>query len=218
MTKPVNIISDENLEKIFEIFAHDNPDPRIELDYINHYTLLLCVVLSAQATDVSVNKATKPLFEIADTPEKILALGEEKLIEFIKPIGLYRAKAKNIMALSKKLIEEYQGVVPQTMENLLTLPGVGQKTANVVLNCLFDMPTIAVDTHVFRVTNRIGICDEPDVYKTEIAIMKKISSKWLKNAHYWLILHGRYICKARKPLCGSCKVKKYCLYKDKNEY
>ena len=199
-----------NIDKIFSILSKQNPHPKTELEYKNHYTLLVAVVLSAQSTDVGVNKATKKLFEIADTPEKMLNLGEEKLKIYINTIGLYNNKAKNVIALSKILFEKYNSVVPENLEILQSLPGVGRKTANVILNCAFGHPTIAVDTHVFRVSNRLGIVKEKDVLKTELALLKAIPKKWQQHAHHWLILHGRYVCIARKPKCETCLISDYC--------
>ena len=199
-----------NIDKIFSILSKQNPHPKTELEYKNHYTLLVAVVLSAQSTDVGVNKATKKLFEIADTPEKMLNLGEEKLKKYINTIGLYNNKAKNIIALSKILFEKYNSVVPENLEILQSLSGVGRKTANVVLNCAFGHPTIAVDTHVFRVSNRLGIVKEKDVLKTELALLKAIPKKWRQHVHHWLILHGRYVCVARKPKCEICLISNYC--------
>jgi endonuclease-3 len=198
------------INQIFTIWQKDNPYPKTELIYNNNYTLLVAVVLSAQSTDISVNKATKTLFEIADNPQKMLHLGEENLKKYINTIGLYNGKAKNIISLSEILLKKYNGEVPQNLEDLQKLPGVGRKTANVVLNCAFGHQTIAVDTHVFRVSNRIGFVDEKDVLKTELALLKVIPKKWMQHAHHWLILHGRYICQARKPKCEICKVSQFC--------
>ncbi len=203
------------IDKIFSIFQAQNPHPKTELQFTNHYTLLVAVVLSAQSTDVGVNKATKKLFAIADTPEKMIKLGEENLKKYINTIGLYNGKAKNVIALSKILVEKFNSEVPEDLEILQSLPGVGRKTANVVLNCAFGHPTIAVDTHVFRVSNRIGLVNEKDVLKTELALLKNIPKKWQEHAHHWLILHGRYICIARKPKCLECKIKEFCQFKEK---
>lgn len=204
----------KDIDAIFSIWQKANPNPQTELIYKNNYTLLVAVVLSAQSTDVSVNKATKALFEIADTPQKMLKLGEAKLKKYISTIGLYNTKARNIILLSEKLIKDFNGEVPQDLEALQSLDGVGRKTANVVMNCAFGHATIAVDTHVFRVSNRIGFVDEPDVLKTELALLKAIPKKWQQHAHHFLILHGRYVCVARKPKCGECKINKLCkLYK-----
>jgi len=200
----------KKIDQIFEIWQKENPHPKTELIYSNNYTLLVAVVLSAQSTDIGVNKATKALFKIADTPQKMLKLGEEKLKKYINTIGLYNGKAKNIIALSEILIKEHDSEVPEDFEALQKLPGVGRKTANVILNCAFGHPTMAVDTHVFRVSNRIGFVSEPDVLKTELALLKEISKKWMNHAHHWLILHGRYVCQARKPKCEECKISGFC--------
>jgi endonuclease-3 len=200
----------KKIDQIFEIWQKENPHPKTELIYSNNYTLLVAVVLSAQSTDIGVNKATEALFKIADTPQKMLKLGEEKLKKYINTIGLYNGKAKNIIALSEILIKEHGSEVPENFEALQKLPGVGRKTANVILNCAFGHPTMAVDTHVFRVSNRIGFVSEPDVLKTELALLKAIPKKWMNHAHHWLILHGRYVCQARKPKCEECKISGFC--------
>ena len=200
----------KNIKKIFEIFKDNNPEPKGELIYSSSYTLLVAVVLSAQATDVSVNKATKNLFKLAKTPKEMISIGEEKVIENIKSIGLYKNKAKNVINLSKILLEKFNGEVPRSLEELQSLPGVGRKTANVVLNMAFDMPTVAVDTHVFRVSNRTKIAVGKNVNEVELALLKNIPKKYLYHAHHWLILHGRYICKARKPLCDKCPILDLC--------
>jgi endonuclease-3 len=203
------------IDKIFSIFQQQNPHPQTELKYKNNYTLLVAVVLSAQSTDIGVNKATEKLFETVDSPQKMLELGEAGLKNHIKTIGLYNGKAKNIIALSKILFEEYNSQVPNNLEILQTLPGVGRKTANVILNCAFGIPTIAVDTHVFRVSNRIGLVKQKDVLKTELALIKTIPKKWQTHAHHWLILHGRYVCIARSPKCSLCKIYDYCEFQQK---
>ncbi len=200
----------KKIDQIFEIWQKENPHPKTELIYSNNYTLLVAVVLSAQSTDIGVNKATKALFKIADTPQKMLKLGEEKLKKHINTIGLYNGKAKNIIALSEILIKQHNSEVPEDFEALQKLPGVGRKTANVILNCAFGHPTMAVDTHVFRVSNRIGFVSEPDVLKTELALLKAIPKKWMNHAHHWLILHGRYVCQARKPKCEECRISGLC--------
>lgn len=200
------------INEIFETFNRLNPSPKTELEYANHFTLLVAVVLSAQSTDASVNKATTPLFAHYDTPEKILNLGEEALKKYIKTIGLYNAKAKNIIALCKVLIEEHNSTVPDNFDELIRLPGVGRKTANVLLNCAHNLPTMPVDTHVFRVANRVGLTHQNTPEKVEKELLKVIPEKWLYNAHHWLVLHGRYICKARQPLCNVCPVQSYCEY------
>lgn len=207
-----------NRTDIFDMFqrlAEDNPNPETELEYVNHFTLLVAVVLSAQATDVGVNKATKNLWPVADTPEKMLALGEDGLKQHIKTIGLFNSKAKNVMLLCKDLIEKHGSRVPETREELEALAGVGRKTANVVLNVAFGQPTCAVDTHIFRVSNRTGLAPGKDVLKVELALEKVVPEPFRMHAHHWLILHGRYICKARKPDCAKCKVIDICKFRQK---
>lgn len=203
------------IEEFFRRLKERDPDPRGELDYINPYTLLVAVVLSAQATDVGVNKATGPLFKVADTPEKILALGEARVRDYIKAIGLFNTKAKNVIALSRMLIDEHGSEVPPDRDALEKLPGVGRKTANVVLNIAFGVPTIAVDTHLFRVGNRTGLAPGKTVLAVEQKLEKAVPAKYKLHAHHWLILHGRYICKARKPDCPACPVYDLCAYKAK---
>ena len=207
--------SPERVEAIFHRFAAANPDPKGELEYINPFTLLVAVVLSAQATDAGVNKATRGLFKVADTPHKMLALGEAGLQERIKTIGLYRNKAKNVIALSQMLIAEHGGKVPQEREALESLPGVGRKTANVVLNIAFGEPTMAVDTHVFRVAHRLDLAAGKTPLDIELGLLKVIPKKYLHHAHHWLILHGRYICQARKPKCDACIICDLCYAADK---
>ena len=204
-----------NVEEFFRRLEAQNPDPRGELHYINPYTLLVAVVLSAQATDVGVNKATGPLFAVADTPEKMVALGEARVRDYIKTIGLFNGKAKNVIGLSRKLIEEHGGEVPRDRATLEQLPGVGRKTANVVLNIAFGEPTIAVDTHIFRVGNRTGLAPGKTVLAVELKLEKAVPMKYRLHAHHWLILHGRYVCKARKPNCPVCVVSDLCAYKAK---
>lgn len=208
-------LTQKKIIELFERFEKINPHPEGELQYHNRYTLLVAVVLSAQATDKGVNRATSSLFKVADTPEAMLALGLEKLETHIKSIGLYKTKAKNVIALSSRLINDFKGAVPQTRHELESLPGVGRKTANVVLNIAFDQPTIAVDTHIFRVAQRLGIASGKTPLEIELQLEKKIPTHFAKNAHHWLILHGRYICKARSPLCGQCPVRDLCPYPDK---
>jgi endonuclease-3 len=203
-------------EKIFETFAAAMPEPKGELEHSNAYTLLVAVVLSAQATDAGVNKATRGLFKAADTPQKMLRLGEDKLREHIKTIGLYRNKAKNVMLLSEKLIAEHGGEVPHDRAALEALPGVGRKTANVVLNVAFGEPTMAVDTHVFRVANRIGLSKGKTPLAVEQDLLRVVPEKYGVHAHHWLILHGRYLCKARKPECWRCPIKDLCNFPDKS--
>ncbi|MEJ0050515.1 MAG: endonuclease III [Methylovirgula sp.] len=205
----------EAVLEIFQRFAAANPHPRGELLYKNPFTLLIAVVLSAQATDAGVNKATPALFALADTPEKMLALGEDKVRDLVKTIGLYRAKAKNIIGLSRALIERFGSEVPRTREELETLPGVGRKTANVVLNNAFDQPTIAVDTHVFRVSNRIPLAPGKTPEAVEEGLEKIIPDAYKQHAHHWLILHGRYICQARKPQCWRCLIEDLCRWPEK---
>ncbi len=204
-----------NIATFFDRLAEAIPIPKGELEYINPYTLLVAVVLSAQATDVGVNRATKPLFQKVRTPEAMLALGEAKLKSYIKTIGLYNAKAKNVIALSRILIEEYGGEVPRSREALETLPGVGRKTANVVLNIAFGEPTIAVDTHIFRVGNRTGLAPGKTPLEVEKKLLRVVPKERKMHAHHWLILHGRYVCKARKPDCPACVVRDLCAYKAK---
>lgn len=206
----------KQIDQIFAIWQENDSHPKTELVFSNHYTLLVSVVLSAQSTDVGVNKATKELFKVADTPEKMLELGEKRLKKYINTIGLYNGKASNIISLSQDLVEKFNSEVPEDFSSLKSLAGVGQKTANVVLNCAFGHPTIAVDTHVFRVGNRIGFIDETTPEKAEIGLLKAIPKKWQTHAHHWMILHGRYVCKARKPDCNSCKIEEFCKFKQKN--
>jgi endonuclease III len=204
-------------DAIFERFAAADPAPRGELDYVNPFTLLVAVVLSAQATDAGVNKATAALFAVADTPKAMIALGEPGLADRIRTIGLYRTKAKNVIALSRALIEQHRGSVPHDREALEALPGVGRKTANVVLNVAFGEPTLAVDTHVFRVANRLGIAPGATPREVEDELLRVVPVRFMPHAHHWLILHGRYVCKARKPLCGSCALVDLCPYEPKTK-
>ena len=197
---------------MFSRLAAANPAPKTELDYTNPFTLLVAVVLSAQATDVGVNKATKKLFELADTPEAMLALGEDKVRELIKTIGLFRNKAKNVIALSRTLIEEHGSQVPDTRDALEKLPGVGRKTASVILNEAFGHPTIAVDTHVFRLANRTGLAPAKTPLAVEKKLEKAVPKHYARGAHHWLILHGRYVCIARKPKCAECVIQDVCRY------
>ncbi len=205
----------QKIDKIFSRLSVANPAPTTELFSKNDFTLLVAIVLSAQATDVGVNKATPALFAVADTPEKMLALGEPKLKKYIKTIGLFNSKAKNIIALSQKLVDKFGGKIPESREELMGLAGVGRKTANVWLNCARGLPTIAVDTHVFRVANRLGLCTTKTPDATEAALEKAIPEKWKTHAHHWLILHGRYACKARTPLCNACTLNDICEFKGK---
>jgi len=203
------------IRQIFERFEAAEAEPKGELNHVNVYTLVVAVALSAQATDAGVNKATEKLFQIADTPQKMLDLGEEGLIEHIKTIGLYRNKAKNVIKLSKILVDDYGGVVPNSRAALQSLPGVGRKTANVVLNMWWHFPAQAVDTHIFRVGNRSGIAVGKDVDAVERAIEDHTPADFQLHAHHWLILHGRYHCKARKPQCGTCLIRDLCLFEEK---
>jgi len=203
------------IRAIFGRFQAAEPDPKGELEHVNAYTLLVAVALSAQATDVGVNRATRALFQIVDTPQRMLDLGEEGLIEHIRTIGLYRNKAKNVMALSRILVEAYDGEVPNSRAALQSLPGVGRKTANVVLNMWWHHPAQAVDTHIFRVGNRTAICPGRDVVAVERAIEDHVPVDFQRHAHHWLILHGRHTCKARKPLCGTCLIRDLCSFEDK---
>ncbi|ODA68058.1 Endonuclease III [Methyloligella halotolerans] len=208
-------LSKLQIEEMFRRFQEIDPDPRSELEYSDPFTLLIAVVLSAQATDASVNKATPGLFAMADTPEKLAGLDVEQVIDKIKTIGLFRSKAKNIVALSRTLAENYGGVVPQDREALEALPGVGRKTANVVLNVAFGQPTLAVDTHIFRVSNRTGLAPGKTPLDVELCLEKVVPDRYKLHAHHWLILHGRYICKARKPECWRCAIADICLFKPK---
>ncbi len=205
----------ERVRAIFERFAAALPEPKGELEYRNHFTLLVAVVLSAQATDAGVNKATRALFSVGDTPQKMLALGEAGLIEKIRTIGLYRNKAKNVIALSEALLRDHHGEVPSDREALEALPGVGRKTANVVLNIAFGEETIAVDTHVFRVSNRIPIAPGRTPLEVETGLLRLVPKPFLRHAHHWLILHGRYTCKALAPACPRCVINDLCRWKGK---
>ncbi len=203
------------VEAIFERLAAATPNPRTELEYVNDFTLLVAVMLSAQATDAGVNKATRGLFAVADTPQKMAALGESGLAERIKTIGLYRNKAKNVIAMSKALLRDHDGEVPGARAALEALPGVGRKTANVVLNVAFGVDTIAVDTHVFRVSNRIPLAKGKNPAEVEAGLERVIPARFKRHAHHWLILHGRYTCKARNPLCGACVIADLCRFAGK---
>lgn len=205
------------LKEVFARFEAVDPCPKGELDHTNAYTLLVAVALSAQATDVGVNRATRALFPIADTPQKMLDLGEEGLIEQIKTIGLFRQKAKNVIKTAQILVEKYNGEVPSSRAALTGLPGVGRKTANVVLSIWWGHPAQAVDTHIFRVGNRTGICPGKDVEAVERAIEDNVPVEYQRHAHHWLILHGRYLCVARKPKCGACPIRDLCLFEEKTQ-
>ncbi len=201
--------------EIFTRFRAANPHPTTELEYSSSFELLVAVILSAQATDVSVNAATRHLFPVANTPQALLELGEAKLREYVQRIGLYKTKAKHIIQMCKLLMERHGGQVPKTREELEALPGVGRKTANVILNTAFGQPTIAVDTHIFRVANRTGIAPGKDVLEVEKKLLKFVPDEFKHDAHHWLILHGRYVCQARKPKCGACIIEDLCEYKGK---
>ena len=205
----------EFIEPFFATLQAANPQPNTELEYTSVFELLSAVLLSAQATDVGVNKATRRLFPVANTPQKILALGLEGLEAYIKTIGLYRSKARHLMETCRILVAQHGGEVPRTREALEALPGVGRKTANVVLNVAFGEPTMAVDTHIFRVGNRTGLAPGKTPYDVEMQLLKRVPPAYLVDAHHWLILHGRYICQARKPLCGQCAVARYCDFQPK---
>ena len=205
------------IREIFTRFHAADPEPRGELEHVNAYTLVVAVALSAQATDAGVNKATRGLFQVADTPQKMLDLGIEELTEHIKTIGLFRQKAKNVMKLSQILVDDYDGIVPNSRAALQSLPGVGRKTANVVLNMWWQYPAQAVDTHIFRVGNRTGIAPGKTVDAVERAIEDNVPADFQQHAHHWLILHGRYQCKARKPMCPTCIIRDLCPFEDKTE-
>jgi len=203
------------IAEVYRRLSIERPAPETELNYVNPYTLVVAVALSAQATDISVNKATKALFEIADTPEKMLALGEDTVRGHIKTIGLYRNKAKNVIKLSQLLVDKFDSQVPQTREELIQLPGVGRKTANVVLNEAFGQPTMAVDTHIFRVSNRTGMAPGKDPLEVELNLLRVTPEAYLQGGHHWILLHGRYICKARTPECYACPVQDICRFRNK---
>ena len=201
---------------MFELLARDNPEPKSELNYTNAFTLLVAIVLSAQSTDKGVNKATEALFKVADTPQKMLDLGIDGLKEYIKTIGLFNNKAKNVIAMSEKLVNDFGGEVPESQEALESLPGVGHKTANVLRNVWFGKPTMAVDTHVFRLAHRLGLSSGKTVEAVEKDLLKQLPEKYLMYANHWLVLHGRYVCKAQKPKCGECLLAQLCHSEDKN--
>jgi len=213
---PRSLYSKADLEEIFRRFSVQRPEPKGELEHTNPFTLLVAVALSAQATDIGVNRATRALFKIADTPQKMLDLGEERLIDHIKTIGLYRNKAKNVISLSRMLIDNFGGEVPKTRDELVTLPGVGRKTANVVMSMAFGVPTLAVDTHVFRIANRLCLAPGKTPDDVEDKLMNIIPEQYLFHAHHWLILHGRYCCKARKPECERCVIADLCKSPEKS--
>ena len=204
------LLQQEEIKEIFERFKKENPNPTSELKWTNSFTLLVSGVLSAQATDKSVNKATESLYKIADTPQKILSLGEDNLISYIKSIGLYKSKAKHIIELSKMLISEFDSKIPDNLEDLIKLPGVGRKTANVVLNVLFNKPTMPVDTHLLRISPKIGLAQGSTPLEIEKSLCARIPQEYMNHAHHWLILHGRYICTARNPHCENCIINDIC--------
>ena len=210
-----SLLTPAQIQEVFSRFAAQMPNPKTELEHVNPFTLLVAVVLSAQATDAGVNKATQRLFKLADTPQKMLELGEEKLRDAIKTIGLFNTKAKNVIALSKALVEEHGGKVPQNREALETLPGVGRKSANVVLNVAFGQPTIAVDTHIFRVANRTGLAPGKNPFQVELGLERIAAPEFVNNVHHWLILHGRYVCKAKRPECWRCIIADLCKFEPK---
>ncbi|QLE78689.1 endonuclease III [Francisella sp. Scap27] len=208
----------EKRTKIFEIWRENDPKPTTELEFNSTFELLIAVILSAQATDVSVNKATEVLYKEANTPEQIFALGEQKLATYIKSIGLYKTKAKNVIATCKDLIDKFNSQVPDDFDSLISLAGVGRKTANVVLNTAFGKPVMAVDTHIFRLANRIPLAKGKTVNEVEKRLMRVIPKEFLQDAHHWIILHGRYICTAQRPKCRNCIIYDYCEFKDKEKY
>lgn len=206
----MTLLSKEEMDIVFSRWQAQNPAPASELNYVNPFTLLVAVVLSAQATDKSVNIATEKLFQVADTPEKLLALGEENLIPYIQSIGLYKNKAKHLIGLSKKLLEDFKGQVPDNRDDLMSLPGVGRKTANVVLNVIFHQPTMPVDTHLLRISPKIGLAQGSTPEAVEKSLLERIPQKYLEHAHHWILLHGRYICTARNPKCQECLINDIC--------
>ena len=210
----MKLLSKQEMHEVFSRWQAQNPEPASELEYVNAYTLLVAVVLSAQATDKGVNKATGPLFKVADTPEKMLALGEEGLISYIRTIGLYKNKAKHVIGLSQKLLDDFGGEVPGSREELMTLPGVGRKTANVVLNVIFHQPTMPVDTHLLRVSPKIGLAEGDTPETVEKSLLQRIPPEFLPNAHHWILLHGRYVCTARNPKCDECIINDICKHNE----
>ena len=210
----MKLLTRQEMHEVFSRWQARNPEPASELEYVNAYTLLVAVVLSAQATDKGVNKATGPLFKVADSPEKMLALGEEGLISYIRTIGLYKNKAKHVMGLSQKLLDDFGGEVPGTREELMTLPGVGRKTANVVLNVIFHQPTMPVDTHLLRVSPKIGLAEGNTPETVEKSLLQRIPPEFLPNAHHWILLHGRYVCTARNPKCDECIINDICKHNE----
>lgn len=215
---PTKPWTEAEIVEAFTRFRKANPEPKGELEHLNNFTLLVAVVMSAQATDAGVNKATRALFPVADTPEKMVALGEDKLRDYIKTVGLYRTKAKNVIELSRRLIASHGSEVPNNREALQALPGVGRKTANVVLNIAFGEPTIAVDTHLFRVGNRTGLAPGKDPLEVELELDRVVPGEFKRHAHHWLILHGRYTCVARRPLCEKCLINDLCKWPEKSTF
>jgi endonuclease-3 len=213
----MNLLTKKEICIVFERFKKQNPDPESELVWKNAYTLLVSVVLSAQTTDKSVNKATEPLYKIADTPEKMLNLGEKKLEEYIRSIGLFRTKAAHVIELSRMLVSDFNGQVPRTREELMKLPGVGRKTANVVLNVVFHEPTMPVDTHLLRICPKIGLAEGSTPLEVEESLVSRIPAEYMLHAHHWLILHGRYTCTARNPKCSTCLINDICKHNEKQE-
>jgi endonuclease-3 len=205
-----SLLTPVQITEVFSRFRSQNPHPKSELEWTTPFTLLVAVVLSAQATDKSVNIATRELYKVADTPQKILALGEEGLIEYIKSIGLYRSKARHVMGLCEKLIKDFGGEVPRSREDLMSLPGVGRKTANVVLNVVWGEHTMPVDTHLLRIAPKIGLAEGDTPEKVEQSLLKRVPDEFMEHAHHWLILHGRYVCTARNPKCGECLIRDLC--------
>lgn len=206
----MDLLNNSEMEIIFSRWQQQNPAPESELEYVNPFTLLVAVVLSAQATDKSVNKATESLFKIVDTPEKMVELGEEKLISYIRTIGLYKNKAKSVIGLSQMLISDFNNQVPGNRDDLMKLPGVGRKTANVVLNVIFNQPTMPVDTHLLRISPKIGLAEGTTPEQIEKSLLERIPKDYLKNAHHWILLHGRYVCTARNPKCNECIINDIC--------
>lgn len=206
----MDLLNNSEMEIVFSRWQQQNPAPESELEYVNPFTLLVAVVLSAQATDKSVNKATESLFKIVDTPEKMVELGEEKLISYIRTIGLYKNKAKSVIGLSQMLISDFNSQVPGNRDDLMKLPGVGRKTANVVLNVIFNQPTMPVDTHLLRISPKIGLAEGTTPEQIEKSLLERIPKEYLKNAHHWILLHGRYVCTARNPKCNECIINDIC--------
>lgn len=210
----MNLLSENEIVQVMELFKAQNPEPKSELEWTSPFTLLVAVVLSAQATDKSVNIATRELFKVCDTPEKIVQLGENGLIPYIKSIGLYRSKAKHLIGLCQKLISDFVGEIPDDRERLMSLPGVGRKTANVVLNVVWNKPVMPVDTHLMRISPKIGLAEGKNPFEIEESLVQRIPSEYMNHAHHWLILHGRYVCTARKPKCDICIINSICRHNE----